>query len=145
MTNDDVEQAIFGASDGMTSALGVIIPLALAGHSMTVVIIGLAISASVGMGGGLYLSDGSGRLKSAIVMALATAIGTVLPALPFMLLPKALAVPLSVLIVIAIGQFIVTAKKQVVSTKKAYLETYGILITVSLLTVILTILTGSAA
>src|SRR5271166_4449225 len=84
--NTDIREAIFGSFDGMTSTLGVVAGL-LATHApapkILAAAIGIAVAATVGMGAGQYLSDGNRNMHKAIVMAVATLIGSVLPAIPF--------------------------------------------------------------
>jgi VIT1/CCC1 family predicted Fe2+/Mn2+ transporter len=87
MTVDDAREAIFGSFDGITSALGVITGLIVAGtHSGARILaasLGLAVAATVGMGAGQYLSDEKRSVRLALVMGAATFAGSVLPALPF--------------------------------------------------------------
>lgn len=89
MTREDLQQAVFGSFDGLTSALGVIAGLIVAGtHTGPRILagaLGLAVAATVGMGAGEYLSDESRNLRLALVMAAATLVGSILPALPFAL------------------------------------------------------------
>lgn len=89
MTREDLQQAVFGSFDGLTSALGVIAGLVVAGtHTGPRILagaLGLAVAATVGMGAGEYLSDESRNLRLALVMAAATLVGSILPALPFAL------------------------------------------------------------
>jgi VIT1/CCC1 family predicted Fe2+/Mn2+ transporter len=89
LTREDLQQAIFGSFDGLTSALGVITGLIVAGtHTGSRILagaLGLAVAATVGMGAGEYLSDESRNLRLALVMAAATLVGSILPALPFAL------------------------------------------------------------
>jgi VIT1/CCC1 family predicted Fe2+/Mn2+ transporter len=87
VTREDLQQAVFGSFDGLTSALGVIAGLIVAGtHTGPRILagaLGLAVAATVGMGAGEYLSDESRNLRLALVMAAATLVGSILPALPF--------------------------------------------------------------
>ncbi len=89
MTREDLQQAVFGSFDGLTSALGVIAGLIVAGtHTGPRILagaLGLAVAATVGMGAGEYLSDESRNLRLALIMAAATLVGSILPALPFAL------------------------------------------------------------
>src|SRR5271157_5270773 len=82
----DAREAIFGSFDGMTSTLGVVSGLLAANATAPKILagaIGIAVAATVGMGAGQYLSDGTRNVRKAGVMALATLTGSVLPALPF--------------------------------------------------------------
>jgi hypothetical protein len=89
MSRDDLRQAIFGGFDGLTSALGVITGLIVAGTDtgprILAASLGLAVAATVGMGAGEYLSDESRSTRRALVMGGATLAGCMLPALPFAL------------------------------------------------------------
>ncbi len=126
----NLKEAIFGSFDGMTSTLGVVAGL-LATHASASKIlaaaIGIAVAATVGMGAGQYLSDGQRNLRNAGVMALATLVGSALPALPFMFGSSRACVLASLAITVvaaaAIGRY------------RGYLITYSILLFVSILTV----------
>jgi VIT1/CCC1 family predicted Fe2+/Mn2+ transporter len=130
----DLKEAIFGSFDGMTSTLGVVAGL-LATHAAAPKIvaasIGIAVAATVGMGAGQYLSDGARNLRNAIVMAVATLVGSVIPAVPFLFGDSraciAAAIAVTALAAAVIGHY------------RGYLVTYAILIVVSVLTVGLTV------
>src|SRR6516164_3591116 len=82
----DAKEAIFGSFDGMTSTLGVVAGLLATRSTASHIVagaIGIAVAATIGMGAGQYLSDEQRDLRKALVMAVATLIGSVLPALPF--------------------------------------------------------------
>ena len=87
MSKDDLKQGVFGSFDGLTSALGVITGLVVAGvhdgRHILAASLGLAIAATTGMAAGEYLSDTSRSKRRAAVMGAATFLGSVLPALPF--------------------------------------------------------------
>jgi VIT1/CCC1 family predicted Fe2+/Mn2+ transporter len=89
------------------------------------------VAATVGMGAGQYLSDDHRNLRKAVVMAVATLIGSVLPAVPFAF-GSSLA---SIVASVAVTLF--TAA--VIGHYRGYLVTYGILIVVSVITVGLSI------
>ncbi len=79
------------------------------------------------MGAGQYLSDGQRNLRQALVMALATLVGSVLPALPFLFgTTKAC-------ILASIG--ITLLASAVIGHYRGYLVTYAILVVVSALTI----------
>lgn len=89
MTRADAQEAIFGTFDGATSAVGVVGASVIAGSSRGLIVaaVGLAVASMVGMGAGQWLSDArsAGKMRRAVVMAAATLLGTVVPALPFFL------------------------------------------------------------
>ena len=83
------------------------------------------------MGAGQYLSDGKRNLRKAMVMAVATLIGSVLPALPFIFGASLVCVLSSVAItIVAAG---------VIGYYRGYAVTYLILLVVATLTVGLSI------
>jgi VIT1/CCC1 family predicted Fe2+/Mn2+ transporter len=126
----DLKEAIFGSFDGMTSTLGVVAGLLATkagSHHIVAGAIGIAVAATIGMGAGQYLSDGQRNLRKAVVMALATLVGSILPAIPFFF-GTSLACVLA-----SIGITLLAAA--VIGHYRGYLVTYAILLIVSVLTV----------
>lgn len=76
--------AIFGSFDGTASLLGVVVYLLIT-HPTLIFPTALsgAASSAVSMGGGEWLSDSDSGLAASAVMAAATFVGAVLPAIPF--------------------------------------------------------------
>jgi VIT1/CCC1 family predicted Fe2+/Mn2+ transporter len=130
----DRKEAIFGSFDGMTSTLGVVAGLLAAHATPTKILagaIGIAVAATTGMSAGQYLSDGKRNLRKAMVMGVATLIGAVLPALPFIFGASLACVLSSVAItIVAAG---------VIGYYRGYVVTYVILLVVATLTVGLSI------
>ena len=130
----DLREAIFGSFDGMTSTLGVVAGLLATNATAPKILaaaIGIAVAATVGMGAGQYLSDGVRNTRKAAVMALATLIGSVLPAIPFVFGDSRPCVASSIgITVVAAG---------IIGHYRGYLVTYSILIVVSAVTVGLSI------
>jgi VIT1/CCC1 family predicted Fe2+/Mn2+ transporter len=118
----DLKEAIFGSFDGMTSTLGVVAGL-LATHASAPKI----VAASIGMGAGQYLSDGKRNVRNAVVMAGATLIGSVIPAVPFLFGDSRACIAASIVIT--------ALAAAVIGHYRGYLVTYSILIVVSLVTV----------
>jgi VIT1/CCC1 family predicted Fe2+/Mn2+ transporter len=134
MRASDAREAIFGSFDGMTSTLGVVAGLLATGSSAPHIVagaIGIAVAATIGMGAGQYLSDDQRSLRKAVVMALATLIGSVLPAVPFAFGTSAACVAASIAITLLAAA--------VIGHYRGYVVTYTILILVSILTVGLSI------
>ena len=130
----DTREAIFGSFDGMTSTLGVVAGLLATKSSAPHIVagaIGIAVAATVGMGAGQYLSDGKRNVRKAVVMAVATLIGSVLPAVPFAFGSSTACVVASLAITVLAAA--------VIGHYRGYLVTYAILIVVSALTVGLSI------
>ena len=144
LTANDLKQFIFGISDGLTSALGVVIPLALAHQSMLAVISGLAIAAAIGMGSGEWLSDHTGNLRSAIAMALASFVGTVIPAIPFFVLPYGISSVVSGALCVGTGVAISETKARDIPRRTAYLQTFSVLLIASTACIGFALLTGTA-
>jgi len=114
----------------MTSTLGVVAGL-LATHSNASHIvagaIGIAVAATIGMGAGQYLSDEERNLRKAFIMALATLIGSILPALPFFFGRSTACIVASIVITLLAGG--------IIGHYRGYVVTYAILIVVSALTI----------
>lgn len=130
----DAKEAIFGSFDGMTSTLGVVAGLLAASATAPKILaaaIGIAVAATVGMGAGQYLSDGERNRRKAAVMAGATLVGSVLPALPFIFGTSHACVLASIVITLlaagVIGHF------------RGYAVTYSILVVVAAITIGLSI------
>lgn len=141
---NDIKQFIFGVSDGLTSALGVVIPLALAGRPMLSVVFGLAICAALGMGGGEFLSDRSGGWRPAVAMAIASFAGTLIPAMPFFVLPYLPAAVASSALCAGTLIGISETKAREMPRRTAYSQTFGILAVASMATVAFAFATGAA-
>ena len=118
----------------MTSTLGVVAGLLATNATAPKILagaIGIAVAATVGMGAGQYLSDESRNVRKALVMAVATLIGSVLPAIPFVFGDSKACVLSSIgITVLAAG---------VIGHYRGYAVTYLILIVVSAITVGLSI------
>jgi hypothetical protein len=130
----DAREAIFGSFDGMTSTLGVVAGLLATKASAPHIVagaIGIAVAATIGMGAGQYLSDEQRNVRKAVVMALATLIGSVVPAIPFAFGTSTACVVASVAITLLAGG--------VIGHYRGYAVTYTILVVVSILTVGLSI------
>jgi VIT1/CCC1 family predicted Fe2+/Mn2+ transporter len=130
----DRKEAIFGSFDGMTSTLGVVAGLLAAHATPTKILaaaIGIAVAATTGMSAGQYLSDGKRNLRKAMVMGVATLIGSVLPALPFIFGASLACILSSIAITITAAG--------VIGYYRGYAVTYLILLVVATLTVGLSI------
>lgn len=113
---------------------GLIVAGTHSGPRIVAAAVGLAIAATVGMSAGEYLSDTSRSIHLAVVMGVATFVGSVAPALPFLFgygTPQILA---SVLIVVVAGVLI--------GRVRGYRITFLILALVAVLTVAVSALIG---
>jgi hypothetical protein len=106
-----VSHAIFGASDGMTSLIGVLAGLGVAHANPTTMLTtvgGLAVANGVSMASGDYLAGAGGRLAG--VMGAATLIGSALPALPILIWPGRVGLFLALLLMLGMLGFIAEAR-----------------------------------
>lgn len=118
--------SIFGAYDGLTVVLGVL--LSLTGHPELVfpTALGVAIAEGVGMTAGEWLSNDQSTPLIAGVMGGAVLIGGVAPAVPWLWLRGWPALVLSVVILVGIGAVIAWLRNDRGSAL-ALVETYGVL------------------
>jgi VIT1/CCC1 family predicted Fe2+/Mn2+ transporter len=144
MTRDDISQAIFGSFDGVVSVIGVMV--ALLARPTPIIVeasVGLAAASAVGMMAGEYLGDDTRNVRRAVVMGVATIVGTMCPVVPFMLLTKELAIVVAVILVLVISLAIARARAQATSGR-AYVETFGVLLLAAGVTALVSWLTGAA-
>lgn len=136
--------AVFGAFDGATSVVGVL--LTLAGHSGQIVpaALGLAVAGGVGMCAGSWLSDDDAGPAEAVAIGVATAVGTVLPALPYMVLTGTAAMACSAIVLVLLGAVITLVRARDRSLRRAAAETYGVLIAVCAAVAVCAVATGAA-
>lgn len=137
--------AIFGGFDGSTSVVGVL--LTLTGHPEQIIptALGLAVAGGVGMAAGAWLSDDedAGPAEAAAI-GIATAVGTMLPALPYAAMSGPAAVVCSALILILLGAAITRVRARDRSLRRAAVETYGVLAAVCVAVSLCSLLTGTA-
>lgn len=137
--------AIFGAFDGSTSVVGVL--LTLTGHPGQIIptALGLAAAGGVGMAAGSWLSadDDAGPLEAAVI-GVATVVGTVLPALPYAVTAGIVAIILSAAVLLALGAGITFVRARDRSLGRAAAETYGVLAAVCAAVTVCSFVTGAA-
>lgn len=123
--------AVFGASDGATSLVGVL--LTLAGHpgQIPAAALGLAVAGGVGMAAGSWLSkdDKAGPVAS-LVIGGATTVGTLLPALPYLWLTGTGAMAASAVVLVLLGGVITVVRARTEPWWRSAAETYGVLMLV---------------
>jgi len=119
--------AIMGGFDGCASLLGVIVYL-VATHPALIFPAALsgAAGSAISMGGGEWLSDSDSGFSASSVMAAATFLGALLPAIPFALQSGPLAIAESVVICCGIG-FTVACLRPNRGLGLAAAETFAIL------------------
>lgn len=137
--------AIFGGFDGATSVVGVL--LTLTGHPGQILpaSLGLAVAGGVGMAAGSWLSAESdaGPAQAAVIGA-ATAVGTLLPALPYTVLAGGVAIVCSAVVLVLLGAVITLVRGSDRSLKRAAAETYGVLFAVCFAVTVCSLATGAA-
>ena len=141
MNKEEMGQAVFGSFDGMTSLWGVLVVLASKpSKTLLVAAAGLAIASTIGMAAGEFLGDTESSYSKAAVMGAATAIGTMAPVLPFLVLSRAPAFACAIVITLALCAFIGFHRG---NSLRAYVQTYAILFTVAIITGFFSLITGS--
>jgi hypothetical protein len=93
--------AILGSFDGLTTALGMILSLAITGnfHGLAIAAVALAVGAAFSMAGGEYLGEDKTDWTLAKVMWTASLLGSALPAVAF-LAPQPYCWPICAVLVI---------------------------------------------
>lgn len=125
---------IFGLADGAMSIMGVI--MFAAGHAAAVFPLALSggVSASLSMGGSEWLSDSENGFLASLAMAGSTLVGSILPAVPYAILPG-FAAPVVSLVLLAGVAALVGYMRRGAHRRHPYLESAGILVTVLLASV----------
>lgn len=127
-----LKPSIFGMFDGLTSLLGVLIPLLTFTHLLVfTTCIGLAVSSAISMGLGEYLSSDKSipkgkRLHSATYMGIFTAIGCFVPVIPFAFVGGAFALWLATGIYIGMTLVVAFMKKEDLGWKQALIQTFAV-------------------
>lgn len=132
LQNLDLGEAIFGSFDGLTSAVGVVLGAMIAGaatKTLFIAGIGLAVAAAVSMGGGEWLGDTEGSRRKAVIMGLATLVGSMVPIAPYLFASGRLALFCSAAATVALSLGVARARHQLArcSVWRAYGATYGVL------------------
>jgi hypothetical protein len=79
-----IAPTVFGAADGVTIALGLIVSLTGQPHALFHAAVGAGLAELVGMTAGQWLSDNSGGLRAAVANGGAACAACVIPALPYL-------------------------------------------------------------
>lgn len=137
--SDNMSKAVFGSFDGMTCILGVIAGCYVSGDMRTLMLsaIGLAIAEGIAMAGGSYLSEivAVYRLQHAFIIGVASAIGILVPALPFFFAPRNVAILLSLFLTCAFAAIIAQVRVKQMGALEAYVQTYVIVLLVAVVTI----------
>jgi VIT1/CCC1 family predicted Fe2+/Mn2+ transporter len=138
--------AIFGVFDGSTSVLSILLAYRHLDGLIFPGALALGAVSAVGMAAGEYLSDDtdSGFAASAVI-GVATGLGTVAPAAPYLLLHGAAAAAGALLVLLAIGALIAGQRAKRHRWPRALVETYGVLIVASVAAVVCTLAVPAGA
>jgi hypothetical protein len=142
LNSEDKVEAIFGLYDGLCSALGVILAIAINGSGdLIVAAVALAVGSAVSMACGEFLSDSGGSRRKAAAMGLATLLGSISPAIPFIFTSGTIAFILCGFL--STGLCILIAKFRPGNWTKSLAVTFGVTITATALAVATSILAGA--
>jgi VIT1/CCC1 family predicted Fe2+/Mn2+ transporter len=137
--------AVFGSFDGLTAILGVLLSLSHQPRLILPAALGLAVAEGVGMCAGEWLSDSDSGFGAAAVIGLATAAGSILPAFPYALLPRGMAVAVSVAVFALMGTAISAARARERGWVRSLIETFGVLVVALVAVVVCELLTPGGA
>lgn len=138
--------AIFGVFDGSTSVLSILLAYR---HLDALIFPGaLALGAvgAVGMAAGEYLSDDSDSgIGASVAIGVATGVGTVAPAVPYLWLHGVWAAGVALLVLAALGALIAGVRAKRHRWPRALAETYGVLLVASGAAVVCTLAVPAGA
>lgn len=123
--------AVFGSFDGVCTALGLL--LGDPGHGLRLARIaaGVAAAGAASMAGGEYVSTDPGSPSgpwACAAMGAATGVGTMLPAVPFVLMPGGwLPLAVSLAVSAAVAAVIAVANTPLLGARRAWTSTFLIL------------------
>ena len=141
-----MKPSIFGMFDGLTTLLGVFIPLLSYTHLLVFfTCIGLAVSSSLSMGLGDYLSSDKDlskrlRLKSAVYMALFTGFGCLVPVIPFAFIGGLPSLVVSLAIYLALTFVVAYMKSADMGWKESLQQTFTVTALAVIIVVAVTLL-----
>lgn len=142
----DSGEAILGSFDGATSLVGLLAGALLVHAPPHVVLVeaaALAVAAAVSMAGGTYLA--AKGVTASLVMGVASLVGSLLPALPVVLLPGPAGVGLAALLMLCLGVGIAEVRCRTterIGRRLAYCSTFLVLLVASGLAVAVSLLLG---
>lgn len=132
LTERLMRPAVFGVFDGSTSVLSILLAYRHLDGLIFPGALALGAVGAVGMAAGEYLSDDTDSgLAASAAIGVATGVGTVAPAVPYLLLHGVWAQAAAVVVLLAIGALIAAVRAKRHRWLRALLETYGVLIVAS--------------
>lgn len=131
MTRAWQRPAIFGAFDGITCCLGVVLSLTHEPRLILPAAAGVAAAEMVGMAAGEWQSNSSNGLAASIVVGATASLGAVLPAIPYAILPAGAARWCSVAVLLAVTAAIAWLRADSRGRRRAFAESFTILAVVA--------------
>jgi len=119
-------QATFGASDGVTIVLGLLVSLTGQPHAMVRAAFAAGLAELVGMTAGQWLSDGESGFGAALMNGGAAFAACTIPALPYLAASNWAALATSLVLVAAVAGVISLLRPE--KGLLALVQTYGILL-----------------
>ena len=145
MTRSWARPAIFGAFDGITCCLGVILSLLHEPRLILTAAAGVAAAEMVGMAAGEWQSKSDNGLAASVVVGATSGFGAVLPAIPYAIVPAAAARWCSVLVLLAVTAAIAFLRSDTRGRSRAFAESFGILAVVAAVVYLVQLLTPGGA
>jgi hypothetical protein len=121
-----IAPTVFGAADGVTIALGLIVSLTGMPHALFHAAVGAGCAELVGMTAGQWLSDNSAGFKAALANGGAACLACVIPALPYLAGSGPLVMAASLILVTVIAGLIALLRPE--KGLLAAAQTYGVLL-----------------
>lgn len=118
-------QVVFGAADGLTVALGLVVSLTGQPAALVHAAFGAGLAELVGMTAGQWLSDTAAGLRPAIANGTAAFAACAIPAIPFLAAAGLAARVSSLILIAAIGAVIAWLRPQKGAVAAA--QTFGVL------------------
>jgi VIT1/CCC1 family predicted Fe2+/Mn2+ transporter len=138
--------AVFGVFDGSTSVLSILLAYRHLDGLIFPGALALGAVGAVGMAAGEYLSDDTDSgLAGSAAIGVATGVGTVAPAVPYLMLHGVVAAVAAVAVLLGIGVLIAGVRAKRHSWLRALVETYGVLLVASGAAVVCTLAVPAGA
>lgn len=117
--------AVFGAADGLTLVIGLVVSLSGQPHAMFRAALGAGLAELVGMTAGSWLSDEKAGIWPALANGGASCAACLLPAVPYLAMSGGAALAVSLALAAGVGAVISVLRPE--KGALAYLTTFGIL------------------
>jgi VIT1/CCC1 family predicted Fe2+/Mn2+ transporter len=141
-----LKPSIFGMFDGLTTLLGVLIPLLSYEHLLVFFTsVGLSVSSAISMGLGDFLSSDKDspkklRIESALYMGIFTGLGCILPVIPFAFVGGTVALVISIMIYLSLTLLVAYLKSADMGWKDSLVQTFAVSLIAVALVIAVTLL-----